>query len=59
MEKESFLSGYCRVQDHSRVVCLVTEDGCLTEVDCGYPGCIYCPNCPIAAQMDDFLGKND
>lgn len=51
MEQEYFFSGYCRQLDQSRMVTLVTEDGTLTEVDCGFGSCIYEPNCPIAAQM--------
>ena len=34
MEKELFLSGYCRQIDCSRMVAAVLEDGTLTEVDC-------------------------
>ena len=32
MEKETFLSGYCRGIDQSRMVAVVTEDGELVEV---------------------------
>ena len=55
MEQEYFLSGYCRQLDSSRTVTLVTENGCLTEVDCGFEGCIHAPNCPIAAQIREKL----
>ena len=54
MEKESFISGYCRALDQSRMVAAVTEDGELVEVDCGYGNCIYQPNCPIAKQISDL-----
>ena len=53
MEKELFISGYCRALDQRRMVAAVTEDGELTEVDCGYGNCIYQPNCPIAKQIDE------
>jgi hypothetical protein len=49
MEKEVFLSGYCRVQDQSRMVCAVVVDGKVEEVDCCYGSCPYEPNCQIAA----------
>lgn len=54
MEKEVFISGYCRALDQSRMVAAVTEDGALTEVDCGYGSCIYQPGCPIAKQIGEL-----
>ena len=51
MEKECFVSGYCRQLDGSRVVEAVLEDGKLTEVDCCYGNCIYEGSCPIAAEL--------
>ena len=54
MEKELFISGYCRALDQSRMVAAVIEDGELTEVDCGYGNCIYQRNCPIAKQISDL-----
>ena len=33
MEKEYFLTGYCRTTDQSRTVAVVIEDGKLAEVD--------------------------
>lgn len=57
MEKESFLSGYCRVLDGSRTVCIVTEDGRLTDVDCHFENCPYAKECTIGKgiteQMDN------
>ena len=55
MEKELFLSGYCRALDGSRMVAIVLEDGALTEADCAYPNCPYAPNCPIAAKIEETL----
>ena len=55
MERETVLSGYCRVLDASRMVVAEAENGVLTEVDCNYPDCPYAPNCPIAEKIDAFL----
>ena len=51
MEKELFISGYCRSIDQSRMVSAVTEDGQLVEVDCCFETCIHTPNCTIAQQV--------
>ena len=51
MEKEVFLSGYCRVLDCSRMVAAVITDGQLEEADCCYPDCVYAPNCTIAKNI--------
>ena len=51
MEKELFFSGYCRVLDGSRTVCLITENGALTEVDCAYEHCPYATSCPIGKSI--------
>lgn len=55
MEKEIFISGYCRVLDQSRMVELITEDGELVDVDCCYGSCIHEPNCQIAKQIREQL----
>ena len=55
MEKEVFLSGYCRTIDQSRMVTAVTEDGTLTEVDCCYENCVHAPNCIIAEKIKGLL----
>ncbi len=52
MEKELFLSGYCRTIDGHRMVCVVMEDGEITEIDCAYPNCPHAPTCPIAAKIE-------
>lgn len=57
MEKEVFLSGYCRNIDQSRMVAVVTEDGELVEVDCCYETCIHAPNCGIAQQIREQLNN--
>jgi len=55
VEKELFLSGYCRALDSSRMVAIVTVDGALEEADCAYPHCPYAPACPIAAKIEEEL----
>ena len=55
MEKETFLSGYCRTTDQSRMVEVITEDGTLLEVDCCYENCIHTANCMIAQQIRELL----
>ena len=58
MEQEAFLSGYCRCTDSSRTVMAEKEGHTLLDVDCGYPDCVYAPNCPIAQKIKDFLEKD-
>ena len=55
MEQEFFLSGYCRQQDQSRMVTLETEDGQLSDVDCGYGACPYEHECTVAAAIRQRL----
>ena len=55
MEKESFLSGYCRQLDNSRMVEVITEDHQLLEVDCCYETCVHAPNCTIAQSIRQLL----
>ena len=55
MEKETFISGYCRTQDCSRMVCAVKENGTLSDVDCAYTRCPFTGECTIAAAIRDFL----
>ena len=54
MEKEVYLSGYCRQLDGSRMVEVVLEGKTLQEVDCLYDNCVYRSNCPVAAQIDEL-----
>ncbi len=55
MEKEAFISGYCRAIDRSRMVAVVTEDGELVEVDCCFGSCTHEPNCLIAKQIKELI----
>lgn len=48
MEQEHYISGYCRCLDASRMVEVITENGKVTEVDCGFDGCPHTPNCTVA-----------
>lgn len=54
MEKETFISGYCRCIDQSRMVAVVTEDGTLVEADCLFGTCVHEPNCQIAKQIREL-----
>ena len=54
MEKEVFLSGYCRTTDASRMVEVIVEDGKITEVDCFYENCPHAPNCQIAKSIQEL-----
>jgi hypothetical protein len=54
MEKEVFLSGYCRTTDSSRMVEVIVEDGEVTEVDCCYGNCTHAPNCNIAKAIQEL-----
>ena len=54
MEKEVFLSGYCRTTDSSRMVEVITEDGKVMEVDCCYESCSHTANCLIAKSIKEL-----
>ncbi len=53
MEKELYVSGYCRALDAARTVEVILEDGTVTEVDCAWPNCIHCSVCLIAKQIEE------
>ena len=55
MKKELFISGYCRVLDSSRTVCIVIEDGKLTDVDCNYEVCPYAKECTIGKSITECV----
>ena len=57
MEKEFFISGYCRAYDQSRTVCAEFEDGKLNGTDCSYPDCPYTDSCTIAGQIRETEKK--
>lgn len=53
MSKEVFISGYCRVQDQSRMV-EVEVDGTQVEADCCYGSCAYEQSCTVAARIREL-----
>ncbi|HIQ67458.1 MAG TPA: hypothetical protein IAB74_02985 [Candidatus Faecousia excrementigallinarum] len=58
VEQETFLSGYCRCTDGSRMVAVVTEDHILVETDCNYPDCPYTTECCIAAGIRELCKES-
>ena len=57
MERETFITGYCRNIDESRMVAAESEDSVLTSVDCDYETCPHTQNCTIAQGIKAFLEK--
>lgn len=55
MEKELFLSGYCRTTDASRMVEVVVDGAELLEVDCCYESCPHTSNCTIAQSIKELI----
>ena len=55
MEQEKFFSGYCRNTDESRMVCVVKEDGQLSEADCSYECCPFTGECTVAKSIQEWL----
>lgn len=51
---EKLISGYCRVLSAARTVLADCEN---RSADCRYPDCEYREECPIAAQLRDFLDE--
>ena len=56
MDKELFVSGYCRVLDQSRMVEVEVTDG-EVHADCAYPDCPHAPNCQIAQRLWEELNE--
>lgn len=57
MEKEHFISGYCRCLDASRMVEVITENGKVVEVDCSYENCPHTQNCTVARSIQTLEEK--
>ena len=55
MEREEFISGYCRALDCSRMGAVCIEDRALTECGCGYESCPHRPSCLIAQRIREML----
>ena len=54
MEKEIFVSGYCRALDQSRMVEVeITKDR--IDTDCAYPDCPHAASCQIAQKIREAL----
>ena len=51
MEREVFLSGYCRCMDASRMVAITLEDGNIIDVDCNFGSCPYEKDCALAENI--------
>lgn len=54
--EEKLISGYCCVLNAARTVLVDREEG---GADCSYPTCEHRAECPIAAQIRDFLEQNE
>ena len=52
MEREIFVSGYCRALDQSRMVA-VEIVGDRVDADCAYPDCPYAPGGPVALKIQE------
>jgi hypothetical protein len=53
MEREVFLSGYCRCMDASRMVAVTLEDKQITDVDCNFGSCPYENDCALAQKIQE------
>lgn len=53
MEREEFITGYCRALDAARTVCILLCDGKLTEADCAFGSCPHEQACPIAQWINE------
>ena len=52
MEKEIFVTGYCRALDQSRMVEVEITDH-EVNADCAYPDCPHALGCPIAQKIKE------
>ena len=55
MERETFISGYCRQADGSRTVCVEADGSSLISVDCLYENCPYGDACTVHKKIEEFL----
>lgn len=51
MEREVFLSGYCRCMDASRMVAVTIDGSAITDVDCNFGQCPYEKDCTLAQKI--------
>lgn len=57
MERELFLSGYCRCMDASRMVAVTLEDGSITDVECNFGNCPYEKDCIVVQGIQELSQK--
>ena len=55
MERELFISGYCRCMDASRMVAVTLEDDTITDVDCNFGNCPYEKDCALAQKIREII----
>ncbi len=55
---ETFICGYCRMLDKSRMVAVEDEDGELF-IDCAYRKCPHAPVCQIGKQISQLLQQEE
>lgn len=63
MPEETFLTGFCRQMDATRMVALEYEDGpegrTLAEVDCSFGTCVYRSACEIGKAIEALLSGEE
>ena len=57
MEKENFLSGYCRALDASRMVEVITDGDEILEADCDFGTCPHQGSCLIAKSINELTNQ--
>ncbi len=62
MEKETFLTGFCRNQDATRMVAVEYEETgsgvTLLEAGCDYETCVHRGACRVGLSIDRLLGRS-
>lgn len=58
MGEEKIVTGYCRVQDQSRMVAVEYKGSELLDCDCSYGGCLYQDSCPIGKAITELIKQN-
>ncbi len=57
MEKETFISGYCRMTDCSRTVTVETDSAGFTDISCNYDNCVHAFVCTVAEKIRLYLSN--
>ena len=57
MTQETFLSGFCRQEDNTRMVAVEYEENprTLLEIDCCYENCVHRGSCEIGKAVTRLL----